>query len=159
MRCCSFWLLLYEGSRVSEGQLVNKRSARVGRPVRKLYTRCITCHCWNLRWNNTQKWSSRDATTKPHQPFSLKLVTLAAYMHMRSNNQPWINKQMDGVWRDSFRAWLHRDPNNNRRVKEHHLTVRDKARQTNVNFLMCDLVTGLPAFILLLGLFCWGKKN
>lgn len=33
-------------------------------------------------------------------------------------------------------------------------TVRDRARQQKVNFLMFDLVTGLPAFILLLGLFC-----
>lgn len=33
-------------------------------------------------------------------------------------------------------------------------TVRDRARQQNVNFLMFDLVTGLPALILLLGLFC-----
>lgn len=35
--------------------------------------------------------------------------------------------------------------------------MSDRARQQNVNFLMCDLVTGLPAFILLLGLFCRGK--
>lgn len=40
-------------------------------------------------------------------------------------------------------------------IRHAHLTVSDRARQQNVNFLMCDLVTGLLAFILLLGLFCW----
>lgn len=37
------------------------------------------------------------------------------------------------------------------------LTVSDRARQQKVNFLMCDLLTGLPASILLLGLFCREK--
>lgn len=40
-----------------------------------------------------------------------------------------------------------------------HLTVSDSARQQNVNFLMCDLVTELPAFSLLLGLFCREENN
>ena len=37
--------------------------------------------------------------------------------------------------------------------------MSDRARQQAVNFLMLDLVTGLPAFILLLGLFCWYESK
>lgn len=57
--------------------------------------------------------------------------------------------------------WLRKKEKKEKREKHslHHLTVSDRARQQNVNFLICNLVTGLLAFILLLGLFCWWEKG